>query len=68
MKRFILFIALAIIIVPFEAGAEEIIKKGESLNLERCVEIALKLQPTITAAAYNVNVNESRASQAKSNY
>jgi len=68
MKRFILFIALVIIIVPFEAGAEEIIKKGESLNLARCIEIALKLQPTITAAAYNVSANESRTGQAKSNY
>ena len=68
MKRFILFIALVIIAVPFEAGAEDIIKKGESLNLERCIEIALKMQPTISAAVSNVGVNESRADEAKSNY
>jgi outer membrane protein TolC len=68
MKRFILFIALVIIAVPFEAGAEEIIKKGESLNLERCIEIALKMQPTISAAVSNVGVNESRVDEAKSNY
>ena len=68
MKRFILFIALVIIIVPFEAGAEEIIQKGESLNLERCIEIALKLQPTIAAAVSNVSVNASRVGEAKSNY
>jgi len=68
MKRFILFIALVMTIVPFEAGAEETIKKGESLNLQRCIEIALKMQPTISAAVSNVSVNESRVGEAKSNY
>lgn len=68
MRRFILFVALVIFIVPFEASAEEIIKKGEPLNMERCIEIALKMQPTIAAAAYNVSVNQSRVGEAKSNY
>ncbi len=49
-------------------GAEEIIKKGESLNLERCVEIALKMHPNIAAAVHNVNANVSRIGQSKANY
>jgi TolC family type I secretion outer membrane protein len=53
---------------PFEGGAEDVIKKGELLTLERCIEIALKMQPTIVAAINTVNVNESRVGQAKSNY
>jgi outer membrane protein TolC len=44
------------------------IKTGETLNLQRCIEIALKMQPNITAATSTVNVIESRIGQAKSNY
>ena len=60
--------ALLIYALPLTVNAEEIIKKGESLNLERCIEIAGKMQPSISAAAYNVNANASRVGQAKSNY
>jgi len=60
--------ALLICALPLTVNAEEIIKKGESLNLERCIEIAGKMQPSISAAAYNVNANASRVGQAKSNY
>ena len=48
--------------------AQDIIKKGESLNLERCIEIALKKQPGIAAAVGNVDVNASLVGQVKSNY
>jgi outer membrane protein len=68
MKKIITFMVLLIFLIPFTAGAEEIIKKGESLNLNRCVEIALKMHPNITAARNTVNVNESRVGQAKANY
>lgn len=57
-----------IFIMPFKAGAEEVIKKGELLNLERCIEIALKLQPNIIAAINTVNVNQSRIGQSKAGY
>jgi len=68
MKWIIPFTLFFILIKPFNGQAEEIIKKGETLNLERCVEIALKMQPTIIAASNTVNVNESRVGQAKANY
>lgn len=55
-------------LMPSEGRAEDLIKKGEVLNLERCIEIALKMQPTIMAAANTVNATESRVGQAKSNY
>jgi outer membrane protein len=55
-------------IMPVIAKAEVIIKRGESLNLERCVEIALKMQPNIAAAFYNVDASESLVGQAKANY
>ncbi len=68
MKKIITFMALLIFFIPFTAGAEEIIKKGESLNLNRCVEIALKMHPNIIAATNTVNANESRVGQSKSTY
>jgi TolC family type I secretion outer membrane protein len=54
--------------MPFNTGAEDIIKKGESLNLERCIEIALKRQPVIIAAMSTANANQSKIGEAKANY
>jgi len=63
-----LHILFFIFITPFNGAAEEVIKKGESLNLERCVEIALKMHPGIIAAKNTVNANESRVEQSRANY
>ncbi len=68
MKKLIPVIFFLIFIMSLKAEAQEIIKKGESLNLERCVEIALKLHPNIAAAVNNVNANVSRVGQSKANY
>ena len=68
MKWYVPFILLLLLITPLGAGAEEIIKKGESLNLERCIEIAQKMYPDINAAANTVKAGESRVGQAKANY
>lgn len=68
MKWIIPFALFLILIKPFNGEAEEIIKKGETLNLERCIEIALKRHPSIISAKSTVNVNESRVGQAKANY
>ncbi len=45
-----------------------IIKEGEVLALERCVEIALRNQPNIIAAKSNVSAAESKVGQAESSY
>jgi outer membrane protein TolC len=63
-----IYLIVFLFLLPSEGRAEDMIKKGEVLNLERCIEIALKMQPTIMAAANNVNATESRVGQAKSNY
>jgi outer membrane protein TolC len=68
MRQIISIITLLMLIVPFKAGADEIIKKGEVLNLERCIEIALKKQPNIIAAMNTVSIKQSRVGQAKANY
>ncbi|MBF0591409.1 MAG: TolC family protein, partial [Nitrospirae bacterium] len=51
-----------------EAQRPEAISVGETLSLERCIEIAIKNQPNIIAAAYTVMANESRIAQAASGY
>ncbi len=50
------------------ADAEDIIKQGEVLGIERCIEIALKRHPGITSAEHAVNVNRSRVGEAKADY
>ncbi len=68
MKMLARLILGLILTVSFQARAEEIIQKDESLNLERCIEIAVKKHPDISAALYAVDANKSRVGQAKANY
>jgi outer membrane protein len=68
MRKFISLILFLMLIMPFKAGADEIIKKGESLNMERCTEIALKMQPAISAAMSTADASRSRIGQAVANY
>lgn len=73
LKLIIIIFVLAALTSFFTSGRlyaadEEIVKKGELLTLQRCIEIALKKQPTIVASTYNVNVAQSRIGQAKSGY
>jgi outer membrane protein TolC len=50
-----------------EAGADE--GAGKTLlTLSRCIETALKKNPSIIASEYTVDVNRSRVGQARSNY
>lgn len=44
------------------------IMKGEMLTLSRCIDIALRKNPTIVAAVNTVDVNRSRVGQARSGY
>jgi len=61
-------IMLLLALIFNNAEADEIIKKGELLNLERCIDIALSRQPNIIAALNNVKVNQSRVAQSQANY
>lgn len=68
MKRFVPLLVFLLVAAPFKGEAEEIIKKGESLNLERCIEIALKKQPNIVAAQNTANAIQFRIGEAQANY
>lgn len=68
MQKLVPIVLLLILVSPFKAGSEEIIKKDELLTLERCIEIALKRHPNIMAAMNTIEVNRSLVGQAESNY
>lgn len=68
MKRVIPLVLFFIFIIASNGNAQDIIQKGELVNLERCIEIALMKNPSIIAAKSTVNVNESRVGEARSNY
>ncbi len=69
MKKAFVLALLVLLAVPAVGGAQEaFIKKGEQLDLQRCIEIALRKQPSIVAAKNTVNVNRSRVGQAESAY
>jgi outer membrane protein len=68
MKRLSFFFAVLVIVLPAVVSADEIIKKGEVLTVERCVEIGLKMHPSIYAARGNVDVFYARKGQAASGY
>ncbi|MEI6315328.1 MAG: TolC family protein, partial [Syntrophus sp. (in: bacteria)] len=49
-------------------AAEPLIREGEELTLERCLEIAVKNQPVIMQYLYTTQANEAQLGQAKSGY
>lgn len=59
---------LLLLFIPFRAVAEDIIRKGETLNLQRCIEISLLRQPNIIAAKSTVDASRSRVGQSQANY
>jgi outer membrane protein len=68
MKQIIPWLLFFMFVVPSNGNGQDIIQKGELLNLDRCIEIALKKNPSLVAAKGTVNVNESRVGESKSYY
>ena len=51
-----------------ERSGQGSIMKGQTLNVDQCVEIALRSNPNIIAAANTVDVNKSRVGEVRSGY
>lgn len=51
-----------------DRSGEGMISKDETLTLNRCIDIALRKNPTIVAAVNTVEVNRSRVGEARANY
>jgi len=71
MKKFLLFLVCFGVcfglLLPI-AGAEEPVRTGELLDLQRCIAIALSRHPGIQAAAGTLRAGDSRIGQARSGY
>jgi TolC family type I secretion outer membrane protein len=67
-KRVVSHMLLLLLLTPLAAGAEDIIREGELLTLERCIEIGLGQHPAVAAARSEVDANRSRVGQAQSGY
>jgi len=68
MKWLLRLILICMLVIPLEVKAESPIQKGEKLDLQRCIDLAVANHPSILAARSSIKVNESRAGQAKANY
>ena len=66
MKRRLLFLVCFWLLLPAAVGAEALIMKGQTLDLQRCIAIALEKHPRIQAAAGTLMAGESRVGQSRS--
>lgn len=70
---FSILLAFILIAAPFSASFAEVSNgtrpaAGEALDLQRCLDIALKRQPNIRAAAAQAAASQSRVGQAEAGY
>lgn len=68
MRRYVFFIACIVLIAPLAAAAQGPIGKGETLDLGRCLAIALERHPSILAAAGALRAGDSRIGQARAGH
>jgi outer membrane protein len=68
MKQRLLFLICFWLILPAAVGAEELIRKGDTLDLQRCIAIAMEKHPNIQAATGTIMAGESKVGQARSGY
>ena len=70
MNRFFcVFCMVVFLAVGFPAwSAEPVIREGENLTMARCIDIAVKNQPTILQYYYVIQANEALLGQARAGY
>ena len=68
MIRKILLGFICIIFLSNDVLAAELIAKGDVLNLQQCIEIALSKHPNINAATSTIRITDSKIGQARSGY
>jgi TolC family type I secretion outer membrane protein len=68
MQRWTLFPWLFLLLISVPAGAQQPVKAGDTLDLQQCIEIALKNHPNIMAAKSTIDANQNLIGQAESNY
>ncbi|MBM4313708.1 MAG: TolC family protein [Deltaproteobacteria bacterium] len=64
-QRLWFLVCLGLILPSAVVGADEMIRKGDTLDLQRCIAIAMEKHPSIQAAAGTVMAGESKVGQAR---
>jgi len=68
MKKKIFSGFLLVLLICSNAFGAEQIKSGDVLNLQQCINIALRQHPNLFAAAATIRAKESKIGQARANY
>jgi len=68
MNKIIVLLVLFLLMIGQNLGAADTIKKGETLTLQQCIDIALKNHPALNAAAGTIRQSESKIGQARSGF
>jgi outer membrane protein len=68
MFKKIIFVFIFILFASHNVLAAELISKGDVLNLQQCIDIAMQKHPSINSSASAVRASESKIGQARANY
>jgi outer membrane protein TolC len=68
MNKIFSFVLIFILLTGFQAYGAETINKGDVLNLQQCIDIALQKHPSLNAAAGTIRASESKIGQARAGY
>ncbi len=67
-KKALAFLLILAINISVVSAGETVIKPGEMLDLERCIDIALKVHPSMMGSLYAVKAREAQLGQARAAY
>ncbi len=68
MNKIMLFLLLLIFLIGSECYGADAIGAGNVLNLQQCIDIALRKHPDLSAAKGTVKASESKIGQARASY
>jgi TolC family type I secretion outer membrane protein len=68
MKQRLLFLVCFWLMLPAAVAAKETVRKGDTLDLQRCIAIAMEKHPSIQAATATLVAGESKVGQARSGF
>ncbi len=68
MNKITLLLVLFLLMIGQNLGAADTIKKGQTLTLQQCIDIALKNHPALNASAGTIRQSESKIGQARSGF
>ncbi|PKN76267.1 MAG: hypothetical protein CVU52_05495 [Deltaproteobacteria bacterium HGW-Deltaproteobacteria-10] len=68
MNKIIFYGLIIFVVLSSTYSGADPIKKGDVLNLQQCIDIALQQHPNLNAAAGTIRASEGKIGQARANY